>query len=282
MPRAAIHKSLLSSMGSADSEQPQYQVGEGCLADQLIGQYLAEVAGLGAVVNPAHARTTLESIFKYNFKRAPRRARRPAAHLRRSTTKPALIVCDYGKGERPAVPFPYYAEAWTGMEYSSAATMIYAGLVREGLECVESARARYDGERRNPWNEPECGHHYARAMSAWSAVLALSGFRYHGGTRHVAVVAAAAVAAVPERLGHGHRLGRVRVRTGDAARSRCACCTGRSPAARSRSRRARAARRPSGSATAASPFRAEREDHGLTLRFDDELRLAAGQALTVG
>ena len=31
--------------------------------------------------------------------------------------------------------------------------------------------------------EAECGHHYARAMASWAAVLALSGFRYHGGRR---------------------------------------------------------------------------------------------------
>ena len=45
---------------------------------------------------------------------------------------------------------------------------------------VESARLRHDGERRNPWNEPECGHHYARAMSAWALIVALSGFHYSG------------------------------------------------------------------------------------------------------
>jgi len=41
-------------------------------------------------------------------------------------------------------------------------------------------RARFDGEKRNPWDEPECGHHYARAMSSWSTVVAMSGFRYDG------------------------------------------------------------------------------------------------------
>jgi hypothetical protein len=58
---------------------------------------------------------------------------------------------------------------------------------REGIEAVRNVRARYDGERRNPWNEPECGHHYARAMSSWSTLLAASGFRYHGGERRVII-----------------------------------------------------------------------------------------------
>ena len=102
----------------------------------------------------------------------------------------AIIVCDYGKAARPAVPFPYYAEAWTGQEYLVAALMMNWGMVGEGVQCVENIRSRYDGEKRNPWDEPECGHHYARAMSSWSTVVALSGFLYDG--------AAAAVVAVPK------------------------------------------------------------------------------------
>jgi uncharacterized protein (DUF608 family) len=279
MPRAAIHKSLLSDMGSADSEAPQYQVGEGCLADQLIGNYLAEVAGLGTVVNPAHARTALQSIVKYNFKHDL------DEHdgLQRTyvlNDEAALIVCDYGKGGRPAVPFPYYAEAWTGMEYSSAATMMYAGLQREGIACVEAVRARYDGERRNPWNEPECGHHYARAMSAWSSVLALSGFRYHGGTRHVSVAPLGAPARFRSFWSTATGWGEFELGPGGAFTLRVLhgtlpCRSIALPPRRELPATARIG-------TSSVPFRAEREDHGLTLRFDDELRLSEGQELRVG
>jgi hypothetical protein len=86
------------------------------------------------------------------------------------------------------VPFPYYAEVWTGFEYMAASHMIYAGMVREGIECITNVRARHDGLRRNPWDDVECGSHYARAMSSWSGLLALSGFRYHGGERHIEVL----------------------------------------------------------------------------------------------
>ena len=48
---------------------------------------------------------------------------------------------------------------------------------------IENIRRRYDGERRNPWNEAECGHHYARAMAAWGGMLALSGFRFHAANK---------------------------------------------------------------------------------------------------
>jgi len=50
--------------------------------------------------------------------------------------------------------------------------------VEEGLACVRDARSRYDGLRRSPYDEAECGHHYARAMAAWALMLALTGFQY--------------------------------------------------------------------------------------------------------
>jgi len=179
---------LMSDMGSANTETPEYQVGEGCLLDQLIGQYLADVAGLGPLTSNVNIRKTLESIWRYNYKRTL------AEHDNVQRTyvlndEPALMVCDYGKAERPHIPFPYYAESWTGQEYLAAAHLIFAGMTREGIEAVNNVRARYDGERRNPWNEPECGHHYARAMSSWSTLLAAGGFRYHGGEQSVAIQA---------------------------------------------------------------------------------------------
>ena len=184
-----IAPNLRGDMGSANSEIPEYQVGGGCLVDQLIGQCLAEVAGLGPLVSPANIRKTLESIWRYNYKRTL------IGHDNVERTyvlndEPALMVCDYGKAERPHVPFPYYAESWTGLEYLVAAHLLFAGMTREGVEAVHNVRARYDGERRNPWNEPECGHHYARAMSSWSTLLAASGFRYHGGQQSVVIQAA--------------------------------------------------------------------------------------------
>ena len=95
--------------------------------------------------------------------------------------KPALVVCDYAKAERPRIPFPYFAETMTGFEYATAAHMLFEGMTAEGLECISATRRRYDGERRNPWDEAECGHHYARAMAAWSGIVALSGFHYNAG-----------------------------------------------------------------------------------------------------
>jgi hypothetical protein len=66
----------------------------------------------------------------------------------------------------------------TGFEYTAAVGMLYEGQRDRGLECIRDIRARYDGRKRSPFNEAECGHHYARAMASWAAVLALTGFHY--------------------------------------------------------------------------------------------------------
>jgi uncharacterized protein (DUF608 family) len=184
-----IADNLRSGMGSENTETPEYQVGAGCLADQLIGQYLTDAGGMGPLVAPDNIRRTLQSIYKYNHKPGL------SGHDNVERTyalneEAAVVVCDYGKAERPHIPFPYYAEAWTGQEYLVAALLMNWGMVTEGVQCVENIRARYDGEKRNPWDEPECGHHYARAMSSWSTVLAMSGFLYDG--------VAGAVVAVPK------------------------------------------------------------------------------------
>ncbi len=81
---------------------------------------------------------------------------------------------------RLEVPLPYFPEAMTGFEYSAAVGMIYGGQVEDGLKCIKAIRDRFDGAKRNPFDEPECGKHYARSMASWAAVLALSGFHYSG------------------------------------------------------------------------------------------------------
>jgi non-lysosomal glucosylceramidase len=178
IPKNQIAPTTVGDMGADRPEAPEFQLGDGCLADQLIGQYLADLAGLGPLLDPAKIRKTLESIHKYNY-RANLFDHDSVQRVYALNDEPAILVCDYGKGARPKIPFPYYSEAWTGMEYLVAAQFIHVGMLREGLETIEDVRWRFDGERRNPWDEPECGHHYARAMSAWSSVVAWSGFHYH-------------------------------------------------------------------------------------------------------
>ena len=74
-------------------------------------------------------------------------------------------MATYPRGRRPKSPFPYANEVWTGFEYTAAAGMMYEGMTKEGVTVYQAARSRFDGRRRNPFDEAECGHHYARAMA---------------------------------------------------------------------------------------------------------------------
>ncbi len=158
----------------ADVNAHKYQHGEGCLSDQLLGQLHARILNLGDIVPVEHAQTALDSIFAHNFKRSFDR------HHNTQRTyvlndEAGLLMCSWPNGGRPRYPFVYSDEVWTGVEYQVAAHLIYEGRVPEGLEIVAALRERHDGIKRNPWNEVECGHHYARSMSSWALLLALSG-----------------------------------------------------------------------------------------------------------
>ena len=179
IPVNDIAPATVGDMGADHPEKPEFQLGDGCLADQLIGQYLADIADLGPLLDPDHIRKTLEAIQKYNY-RKNLFEHDSVQRVYALNDEPAILICDYGKGTRPTIPFPYYAEAWTGIEYLVATQFIFAGMLHDGLRTIEDVRLRFDGERRNPWDEPECGHHYARAMSSWSTLIAFSGFHYNG------------------------------------------------------------------------------------------------------
>ena len=179
----AVAPSLLVGMGAEDVTNPDYQLGRGCLVDQLVGQYMAHVVGLGYLVKADHVKTTLASIRKYN-RRADLGGHFNPLRSFALAGEAALLMASYPH-ERPANPFPYYGEVMTGFEYTAAVGMLYEGMTKEGLESIGDVRARYDGRKRNPFDEAECGHHYARAMASWAAVLALTGFHYSAVTREM-------------------------------------------------------------------------------------------------
>jgi len=173
----------LVGMGATDYGNPDYQLGEGCLVDQLVGQYLAHVCDLGYLVKKENISMTLQSIMKYNY------VPDMSDHFNcfRSYAlgnESALLMAAYPK-TRPVNPFPYFTEVMTGFEYTAAVGMLYEGQTENGLKCIANVRNRYDGRKRNPFDEAECGHHYGRAMASWSAVLALTGFHYSGVTGEI-------------------------------------------------------------------------------------------------
>ncbi len=178
--KAPVQSSLLRR-GRRDEvladDEPPYQVGRGCLSDQIIGQWYAHMLGLGYVLDRRHVRKALRSVFRHNFKR--RLARHANTHRVYGVgDESGLVLCTWPQGQREKNPFPYAHEVWPGIEYQVAAHLVYEGRVSDGLTLVKAVRDRHEGARRNPWNEVECGNHYARSMASWSLVIALSGFQY--------------------------------------------------------------------------------------------------------
>lgn len=160
------------------TEGPKYQYGTGCLADGVIGAYMAGACGVGGILDQGKVKSHLLAVHRYNLKHdlsEHANTQRPAFGL---GDDGGLVLCTWPKGGKPSLPFPYCDEVWTGYEYQVAAHLMTIGCVEEGLDIVRAARDRYDGRVRNPFNEYECGHWYARAMSSYAMLGGLSGARY--------------------------------------------------------------------------------------------------------
>lgn len=164
---------------------PRYQFGPGCLSDQLLGQWFCEVIGLGSALPKSEVRSALASIFKYNW-RSDLSEHDSVQRTYALNDEAGLLLCSWPKGGRPTYPFTYADEVWSGIEYQVAAHLVYEDMIEEGLAIAKGVRDRHDGIARNPWNEFECGHHYARAMASWSLLLAFSGFHCDSHQRHIA------------------------------------------------------------------------------------------------
>ena len=95
------------------------------------------------------------------------------------------VICSYPEGVQiPAIPIPYCEETMTGFEYAFAGLLISEGYFEEGEQVVKAIRDRYDGEKRNPWNEIECGSNYARPMLSFALLPIFSGFEFDLPKKH--------------------------------------------------------------------------------------------------
>jgi len=166
---------------------PKHQYGDGCLSDQLFGQDWALQLNLGYLYPPQQVRTALTSIWKYNW--APDVGMYTDRHKPwRWFARPGeagLITCTWPKGDYMPEGVLYRDEVWTGIEYQVAGHMIWENMLTEGLAVCRAVHDRYHPSKHNPYNEIECGDHYARALASWGVLLALSGFEYHGPRGHI-------------------------------------------------------------------------------------------------
>lgn len=160
------------------AEGPKYQYGTGCLSDGILGSWIARVCGMDEPVDTAKTKSHLLAVHKYNLKKdlsAHANPQRPTFAL---GTDAGLLLCSWPRGGMLSLPFVYSNEVWTGIEYQVASHLMFMGEVEKGLDIVRACRDRYDGTVRNPFNEYECGHWYARAMSSYGMLQGLTGVRY--------------------------------------------------------------------------------------------------------
>ncbi|MBX2920931.1 MAG: hypothetical protein KF746_01970 [Chitinophagaceae bacterium] len=165
------------------AKHPLFQYGTGCLSDQVFGQTWAHLNNLGYIYPQQNVKTALQSVWKYNWA--------PDVAVQNKIHKPERVYADAGEAGLFIATWPkskhmgeagvrYRDEVWTGIEYQVATNMIYEGMTEQGLSLVKAVHDRYSPEKHNPWNEIECGDHYARALASWGVLLALQDFKYDG------------------------------------------------------------------------------------------------------
>jgi uncharacterized protein (DUF608 family) len=169
-----------ADMGAQRADEPEFQIGDGCITDQLVGDTYARLTGLAPVFDEVNALRALDAIHARNyfadFGTWTNYMRTYAVHGERGH-----LVMSYPK-PLPEHPMPYWSEVWTGLEYVYAIGLIQRGQADLASDVVAAVRERFTGARRNPFGEAECGHHYARALASWGLVVAATGFGYDAHT----------------------------------------------------------------------------------------------------
>jgi hypothetical protein len=139
---------------------------------------MATVCGLNEMVDNNKVKSHLAAVHKYNLKADLIDHDNPQRPTYACGDEGGLLLCTWPKGGKLSLPFVYSNEVWTGIEYQVASHLMFKGEVEKGLDIVRECRERYDGDVRNPFNEYECGHWYARAMSSYAMLEGLTGVKY--------------------------------------------------------------------------------------------------------
>lgn len=163
------------SYWSEENGELKYQTGEGCEIDQLLAQWHATLIGLGDIFDPGHRVCAARALYETNFL-SMRDVFNPCRIFAVNDEK-GMNICAWAQDEyKPKIPIPYTEECMTGFEYAAAGLMIQNGMINEGNEIISAVRERYDGKKRNPFSEIECGALYSRSMASFALPAIYSGF----------------------------------------------------------------------------------------------------------
>ncbi len=169
------------------ARHPKDQYGQGCLSDQLFGQGWAHQLALGYIYPTEQVKQALTSVWKYNWAPdvGPYNAVHPPERWFARPGEAGLFTCTWPKSPYLREGVRYREEVWTGIEYQVAGHMVWENMVTEALAICRGVHDRYQPAKHNPFNEIECGDHYARAFASWGVYTALAGFEYHGPKGHI-------------------------------------------------------------------------------------------------
>ncbi len=183
--KAIIDKYEALDYWNDEAKEIKYQVADGCIIDQMLSDYHAVLIGADGIFDKDKKRTALESLFKYNYKPSMREITNMWRNFSLND-EAGTVICSYPEGVKvPAIPIPYCEETMTGFEYALGVLMIAEGKKDEGEKIIKAVRDRYDGEKRNPWNEIECGSNYARSMASFSLLPVYAGFEFDMTRDHI-------------------------------------------------------------------------------------------------
>ena len=151
----------------------------------MLAQWHSDIIGLGEIFDKAQIESALTEMMKNNYKESMRHHTNPW-RIYSLNDEAGSVICAYpDKTKKPAIPVPYCEETMTGFEYSFAGLLCSRGKFDDGFKAVKAVRDRFNGEKRNPWNEFECGSNYARSMSSYALLPILSGFDFDMPNRHI-------------------------------------------------------------------------------------------------
>ena len=166
------------SYWNEETGEIKYQVSNGSIIDQMLSDFHSNLIGLEGIFDKDKKDTALEYLYRNNFKKSMREVTNMWRNFALND-EAGTIICSYPDNEKsPSIPIPYCEECMTGFEYALSTLMIYECKKDYGEEMVKAIRDRYDGEKRNPWNEIECGSNYARSMASFGLMNAYSGFTF--------------------------------------------------------------------------------------------------------
>ncbi len=158
-----------------ENEQLKYQMENGCGIDQVLADYHTGLNGLAPVFDQKHRKAALESIYRNNF--VSMREHHNPCRVFACNGEKGVVMFKFPAGvQKPQIPIPYAEECMTGFEYAVACQMLQVGMEDEAVKIYAAIRERYDGAKRNPWVEIECGASYSRAMASYSYLPIYSGF----------------------------------------------------------------------------------------------------------